>query len=123
MKMSSGRLERSLDRIQERRTALIKQMVTAGPLIVGYVYDVMRKCGNPYCHCRLKPGHRQTLLTYSRNGRRYCKLVRRQDEQHIKQAWQSYRNFKKAVREIRTLNKRELEILSVKLKKGALLYS
>lgn len=122
MRMSSAPLGKSLKSILEKRTALIKQLITAGPLVVGNVYDVMRKCGNPYCHCAVKPGHRQTLFIYTRKGRRHCKLVRRQDEERIKQAWQNYRDYRKALAEIRTLNKRELSILSAKLKKGYLLY-
>jgi len=122
MSMSSAQLARCLQDIQDERTALIQELITAGPLLVGYVYDVMRKCGNPSCHCAHKPGHRQTLLIYSRNGRRSCKLVRRQEEQRIKQAWNNYRDFKKGIRRIRTLNRKELQILGAKLKREALRY-
>lgn len=122
MKMSNNSLKKKLEDILRQRTTVLDQLADTGPLVVGYVYDVLRKCGNPYCHCRNKPAHRQTLLVYSRNGRRYCKLVRRQDEQRIKQAWQNYRNFKKGIQQIHAINKRELSILMAKIKKEELIY-
>ena len=120
--MSSTPLRKCLQGILERRTALIEKLIAAGPVVVGNVYDVMRKCGNSYCHCAVKPGHRQTLLIYTRKGRRHCKLVRREDEERIKQAWQNYRDYRKALNELRTLNNRELSVLRAKLRKGQLLY-
>ena len=80
------------------------------------VYDVMRRCGNSSCHCAAKPGHRQTLLIYVERGRRRCKFVRRQDTQRIKQAWLRYRECKKALRELRTLNRKEMALLRVQIR-------
>jgi len=116
MQMSSTSLKKNLRDILEKRKKLIDRLIISGPLVVGNVYDVMRRCGNPYCHCAVKPGHRQTLLIYTEKGRRYCKLVRRDDEERIKQAWQNYRCFRKVLREIRTLNQRELSILRAEIK-------
>ena len=114
--MSSTSLKKNLRDILEKRKKLIDRLIISGPLVVGNVYDVMRRCGNPYCHCAVKPGHRQTLPIYTEKGRRYCKLVRRDDEERIKQAWQNYRCFRKVLREIRTLNQRELSILRAEIK-------
>jgi hypothetical protein len=55
-------------------------------------------------------------------GRRHCKLVRRKDEQRIKQAWADYRNFRKALGEVRTLNQRELTLLRTEIKNRRLRY-
>lgn len=122
MEMSSASLKKKLQRILEERKKLIDKLIDAGPLCVGNVYDVMRRCGNPYCHCAEKPGHKQTLLIYTRKGRRYCKLVRRKDEERIKQAWQNYRSFRKALRELRTLNQEELSILRAEIENRRLRY-
>jgi len=116
MQMSSTSLKKNLRDILEKRKKLIDRLIISGPLVVGNVYDVMRRCGNPYCHCAVKPGHRQTLLIYTQKGHRHCKLVRRNDEERIKQAWQNYRNYRKALGEIRTLNQRELSILRAEIK-------
>ena len=122
MKKSSVSLKKKLQRTVEKRTKLIEKLIATEPLCVGNVYDVMRRCGNPNCHCADKPGHRQTLLIYTQKGRRYCKLVRRKDEERIKQAWQNYRDFRKALRELRTLNQLELSILRAEIEKRRLDY-
>ncbi|MBI1979217.1 MAG: hypothetical protein HYS58_00460 [Elusimicrobia bacterium] len=105
-----------------RRKKLLGKLISMGPLVVGNVYDVMRRCGNRYCHCAVKPGHRQTLLIYTEKGRRHCKLVRRKDEERIKQAWLRYGNFRKALGGIRTLNQRELALLRAEIKYRSLRY-
>jgi len=122
MQLSSATLKKNLQDIHERRSQLIDSLIAIDSLIVGNVYDVMRRCGNPYCHCAVKPGHRQTLLMYTQKGRRHCKLVRRKDEERIKQAWQRYRYFRKSLGKLRTLNQRELALLRVQIKKRRLNY-
>lgn len=122
MKLSSAPLKKNLQDILEKRKRLLEKLIAPGPLIVGNVYDVMRRCGNRYCHCAAKPGHRQTLLIYTQKGRRHCKLVRRKDEERIKQAWLSYRNFRKVLRQILTINQRELTILRAEIKYRRLRY-
>ena len=122
MRLSSAPLKKNLQGILERRQKLLEKLIAPGPLVVGNVYDVMRRCGNPTCHCAVKPGHRQTLLIYTLKGRRHCKLVRRIDEERIKQAWLRYGNFRKALREVRALNQRELTILRAEIKVRRLRY-
>jgi hypothetical protein len=114
--MSSKNPIRPLKTLYKRRQAMLKQLLGQQPIIVGNVYDVMRRCGNASCHCAAKPGHRQTLLIYAENGRRRCKFVRRQDAQRVKLAWLRYRECKKALRELRTLNNREMGFLRVQLR-------
>ena len=48
MQMSSTSLKKNLRDILEKRKKLIDRLIISGPLVVGNVYDVMRRCGNPY---------------------------------------------------------------------------
>lgn len=114
--MSSKNHIRSLKALHKRRFASLELLLRQEPIIIGNVYDVMRRCGNASCHCAAKPGHRQTLLIYTENGRRHCKFVRRQDTKRIKQAWLDYRECKKALRELRALNNKEMGLLRVQLR-------
>jgi hypothetical protein len=116
MKRSSGSLTGKIKLLEDRRRILRSVLVQGRPIIVGNVYDVMRRCGNPSCHCAAKPGHRQTLLIYVDDGRRRCKFVRQADVQWVKRAWDGYRKCKKALREFRALQKRELEMLRAQIK-------
>ena len=122
MRLSSPKLNKLLRTLFIKHQALLKKLSGKEPLIVGNVYEVMRKCGNPTCHCADKPGHPQTLLIYTLRGRRTCKLVRRKDEGWVQEAWQRYRNFRKALGELRTLNQQELALLRVQMQKRRIRY-
>lgn len=116
MKKSSVSLAGKIKLLEARRRTLRSKLVQGRPIIVGNVYDVMRRCGNLSCHCAAQPGHRQTLLIYMDDGRRRCKFVRQADARWVKQAWDRYRECKKALREFRALQKRELEVLRAQIK-------
>lgn len=95
-------------------------MLRPEPLIVGTVCEVLRRCGTPTCHCVKTPGHRQTLLLYGEGGRRTSKFIRRQDVDRVRRAWRHYRRFKEALRQLRTLNNREVQLLRVHIRSRAI---
>ena len=112
MRLSTPKTRRAL---QKRRRALLREMLRPDPLIVGTVCEVLRRCGTPTCHCAKSPGHRQTLLLYGEGGRRTSRFIRSQDVAKVRRAWQRYRRFREALRELRTLNTRELQLLRVQI--------
>jgi len=122
MSKSSDSLANKIKEIGAHRRALLSKLAQSQPIIVGNVYDVMRRCGNPSCHCAAKPGHRQTLLIYVDNGKRRCKFVRQADAKWVKQAWECYRECKKVLREFRALHKRELQVLRAQIQARRVFY-
>ena len=108
--------------LEAQRRVLLRKLTQGGSIIIGNVYDVMRRCGNPSCHCAAKPCHRQTLLIYVDNGKRRCKFVRAADAKGVKQAWERYRECKKALGEVRALQKRELSILRAQIQARRISY-
>lgn len=114
--MSSKNPIHPLKALHKRRLAALKLLLRKQPIVVGNVYDVLRRCGKASCHCAVKPSHRQTLLIYTEKGHRRCKFVRRQDAARIRQAWLCYGECKKALRELRTLNNKEMGLLRVQLR-------
>lgn len=116
MKMSSASLDKKILALKVQRRALLSVLTQGKPIIIGNVYDVMRRCGNASCHCAAKPAHRQTLLIYVDNGKRRCKFVRQADIKWVKQAWARYRECKKALREFRALQNRELGVLRARIR-------
>jgi hypothetical protein len=122
MSESSQDLASRIAALDARRRALLRKLTGGDPIVVGNVYDVMRRCGNPSCHCAAKPGHRQTLLIYVEEGRRRCKFVRRDDADRIKEAWARFRECKKALREFRALQKQELEVLRAQIQARRISY-
>lgn len=122
MGKSSALLASKITLLKAQRRALLSTLAQGQPIIVGNVYDVMRRCGNPSCHCAAKPGHRQTLLIYIDNGKRRCKFVRQADAEWVKQAWERYRECKKALREFRALQNRELGVLRAQIQARRISY-
>jgi len=101
--------------LQRQRAALLRLLLGGPPLLVGSVYAVLRRCGNPSCHCATTPSHRQTLLLSTRRGRRRCQFIRREDEGWVREAWGRYRRCQEAVRQLRTLQRRELKLLRAQI--------
>jgi hypothetical protein len=122
MNKSTISLARQIEVLEIRRRVLLKKLTNGEPVVIGNVYDVMRRCGNPSCHCAAKPGHPQTLLIYVEDGRRRCKFVRKDDAAQIKDAWKRYRECKTALREFRALQMRELQVLRAQIEARRLSY-
>lgn len=122
MSKSTPSLARQIKVLEIRRLALLKKLTNGEPVVIGNVYDVMRRCGNASCHCAAKPGHPQTLLIYVEDGRRRCKFVRKDDAVQIKAAWERYRECKRTLREFRALQKSELEVLRAQIQARRLSY-
>jgi hypothetical protein len=94
----------------------LREILGRQPVVIGNVYDVRRRCGNPSCHCAKKPTHLQTLLIYVDKGRRRCRFVRQKDAAWVKRAWQRYGSLRKALKEYRAINYKELGILRVQIR-------
>ncbi|MBI2930503.1 MAG: hypothetical protein HYY16_02535 [Planctomycetes bacterium] len=103
-----------------RREEILKILLADEPLLIGSVYDTLRRCGNPTCRCAGRPTHRQTLLIFTKAGRRYCRFVRQADAPLLREAAERYRLWRQALREFLTLQNRERELLKVQIRKRAM---
>ncbi|MFQ5830997.1 MAG: DUF6788 family protein [Candidatus Methylomirabilia bacterium] len=123
MAQSSARPRAALRRIHRDRGRLLRRLGQADELAIGTVSVVRRKCGKPGCHCADGAGHPQTLFLFKGDdGRRHCKLVRRQDEERLLRAGRRYREFRAARRQLRAINQREERVLVALMKARALKY-
>ena len=123
MRLSSRRSVLPLLReLHRRRWALFKRTTHPRALLIGTVYDVLRRCGNPSCRCAKKPTHRQTLFLSIHQGKRRCQFIRQEDLSWVRQAWEHYRECKKALQEIRALYRREGQLLRAQIKRRSVLY-
>ena len=120
MRKSTGKSRKSLEALWRRREALLQLLLANEPLLVGSVYDTLRRCGNPTCRCADRPTHRQTLLIFTKAGRRRCRFVRKDQAPSLYEAAERYRLCRKALRAFRTLQNRERELLWVQILKRAI---
>ena len=117
------RLYGSLRRLHDERRRLLRLLRQGDELAIGTVSVVRRKCGNSSFPCPEGAGHPQTLFLFKGDdGRRRCKLVRRQDEDRLQRAGRSYRELRDALRRLRAINQREERILVALMKRRALHY-
>jgi len=124
MAMSRKKLLASLRQLHQERRRLIRHLTRAHKLAIGTVAVVNRKCGNPYCHCAEGSGHPQTLFLFKdpTEGRRRCKLVRRQDEAWMIRAGEHYRQFREDLKQLRAIDQQEKQILLVLMELWAIRY-
>lgn len=113
MKLSRTKLLAALRQLHQQRRRLIRRLTREGELAIGTVSVVNRKCGNPRCHCVDGPGHPQTLFMFKdeEQGRRRCKLVRRDDEAWMLKAGERYREFREDMKQLRAIDLEEKRIL------------
>jgi len=119
MPTSSRKRKRGLADLWRRREELLAILLSDEPLLVGTVYDTLRRCGNPTCRCAQRPSHRQTLLLFTWAGRRRCRFVRQGEAESLRQAAQRYRAWRQAFREFHTLQNRERVFLREQIRKRA----
>src|SRR3990167_2330095 len=120
MEKSSGKNIRTLEALWRKREELLKLLLADEPVLLGTVYDTLRRCGNPTCRCVKEPTHLQTLLTFTQAGARKCRFVRQEDAPQLYQAAERYRAWKKALKEFQTLQNRETALLNVQIQKKAI---
>lgn len=120
--LSTGKLRASLKALEQRRGRLLEGFLRDEQLAVGTVSEVRARCGKPGCWCAQEKGHPQMRLLYADDGTRRCKLVRKADAERIRKAGERYRRLKRAHRELRVLNSRELRLLRELIRKRAIRY-
>jgi len=120
MPKSSRKRKRSLEDLWRRREELLELLLSDEAILVGTVYDTLRRCGNPTCHCAQRPSHRQTLLIFTRAGQRRCRFVRQAEAESLRLAANRYRAWRKAFREFQTLQNRERVLLRGEIRKNAI---
>jgi hypothetical protein len=122
MHASSHILQR-LEDLRSERTRLLEGLCQADELAVGTVARLRRRCGNPTCHCAITPSHEQMLFLYKKEGRRTSTFVRRADEPRLEEAAERYHHFREAIRNLKHVNSKELELLRALMELRALNYT
>lgn len=118
MKKSNEKTLESLKNLWKRKEELLGILVADHPVLIGTVYDTLRRCGNPTCHCAQKPSHLQTLVHFKKpSGQHCCHFVRQEDADALRRAMDLYRQWRDAMREFQTLQTRERKLLKVQIQK------
>jgi hypothetical protein len=123
MGLSREQLMTSLRHLWRERRRLLQRLTQKGELALGTVSTVYGKCGKPNCHCAQGSGHLQVqFLFFGPDGRRRCKRIRQKDAKRWLQASKQYGEFKDDLKQLRTLNLKENEILTALMKSKGIYY-
>ncbi len=76
----------------------VRQILQAGPLLKGSVYQMQTRCGNPSCHCAKPRGrrHAATVLSWSEAGRNRMRSIPAPERAHVRRLAGQYRCLRRA---------------------------
>ncbi len=120
--MSNKNTKTQAQKLARRRHQLCKVLTDDRPLMIGTVYKTHIRCGNPRCHCATGLAHPKTLLVYKDGKKRRCKFVRLADVRWVRQAAERYGMFRRALRELRSIDSQEAHNFMVMAQERAVRY-
>jgi hypothetical protein len=94
-----------IDRLRQRRDALLGEMRSLPNLMRGTVYERERKCGRATCTCATGgPRHRGLQLNVTLGGRTRTRYVRRGERAQVEALVAAYRRWWRLVDELTEVN-------------------
>ena len=102
---------KKLDRLQTEREQVLSLFLREDSLVAGTYANVLVRCGKPNCYCHEEGGHPATRLSRWVEGKLKTKIVRVADREWVKRASEQYKAHKAALKHLRKLHKKELEML------------
>ena len=93
-----SRLRQTIEQVEQDRDAQLEAVLgQRGPLIRGSVVKRKRVCGHPGCRCATQGRlHASFCLSVAIGGKTRTLHLPAEDEQHVRQAAQRYRRFRRA---------------------------
>lgn len=105
-------LRRRLRELHEEQLQLLRVMMDCGPMIVGSVYQTYRTCSYANCRCHRGQKHGPfPAISFSVDGKRRSRPIRRDDVEVVVRKAQSYRRFQRALTQWRALHRHSEAIL------------
>lgn len=115
-------LRAAVHALEQRKAALLADVLRAEEFVVGTVSEIQTRCGKPGCHCTRGAGHPQMRLLSTAGGRRRCQLIRQADTDRLRRAGTRYRHLRTVLRALAALHGRELRLLRALVRQGGLRY-
>lgn len=100
-------------------TQQVHQILEAGPLLKGSVYQIQTRCGNPACHCAKPHGrrHAATVLSWSEAGRNHMRSIPPEERARVRHLAAQYRQLRQARAAVGRLHRHILRAIDA-LEKG-----
>ena len=101
-----------LHQLQTERDYVLSLFSRDEKLVAGTYAEILVRCGKPTCYCHKQGGHPATRLSRWVEGKLKTKIVRVADREWVKMASEQYKKHKNALKYLRKLHKKELEMLT-----------
>ena len=113
IKMSIRKIQKRLQRLNERHQGLLKDLLNPPPMLRGSFSCVSTRCGKPTCWCAQSvKGHRHNRLTWSERGKMRTRKVPEEQVDRIKELTGRYRLFRQHRRELHQVQKQLIETIA-----------
>ncbi len=103
---------KKLHQIQAERDQVLRLFSRDEKLVAGTYAEILVRCGKPNCFCHEQGGHPATRLSRWVEGKLKTKIVRVADREWVKKASEQYKTHRNALKQLRNLHKKELDMLT-----------
>lgn len=95
----SRRRQRIWQLYEELKTPLEK-LLAKRPFIKGTFYQLKTKCGKTNCRCFRGEPHKVMVLSWSEEGKRHLRVIRKDEIVRVRKFTRNYRRFRKGRAEV-----------------------
>ena len=110
--MNASNLKKQIVELNNERNQLVQFVLKSKKMIKGTLYQSARVCGNPNCKCAKGDRHVSWYLIVNRDGRSKQDYVGATVPEEIKKCVDNFRAFKNATMRIRTIDKKNSQLLN-----------
>jgi hypothetical protein len=102
--MDASHLRQKIRRLDSRRRGLLERVLRPGPMVVGSLYQMKRKCGKPGCKCTRGQPHASWYLSRAKQGRTKLHYIGKIVPDRLAKRVRRYRRHQKLLAEIRKID-------------------
>lgn len=110
--MDSSKLRQKVLGLDEKRRNLLSEVLRPLPMVMGYLYRMRRRCGNPRCKCMRGELHQSWYLSRRREGKTKLTYVGRVIPEWLSERVQRYQRHQRMLASIRKIDHEISSILN-----------
>lgn len=103
--MDADKLRQEVRDLDLRRRTLLHHVLRPLPMVVGYLFQMRRRCGNPRCRCAKGRLHISWYLSRRQRGKTKLKHVGRVIPEWLTERVRRYRDHQKTLAAIRKIDR------------------
>lgn len=102
--VDASKLRQRIHQLDNRRRGLLEGVLRPGPMVVGSLYQMRRRCGKPGCKCVRGQLHASWYLSRAEKGRTKLRYIGKIVPDHLGRCVGRYQRHQKVLAEIRKID-------------------